>query len=107
MAYGFQALVSLVIVGIMARYLGQAGLGRYAFIISFIELFTVLVDMGMNRILVREIAKDQRNATRLTSAIWTLRLVLSLVIFVVVAVIAAGDGDSYLWLRHSRVLRLR
>ncbi len=98
MAYGFQALVSLVIVGIMARYLGQAGLGRYAFIISFIELFTVLVDMGMNRILVREIAKDQSNATRLTSAIWTLRLVLSLVIFVVVAVIAAGDGDSYLWL---------
>ncbi len=64
LAYGFQALVSLVIVGIVARYLGQAGLGRYAFIISFIELFTVLVDMGMNRILVREIAKDtaQRDA---------------------------------------------
>jgi O-antigen/teichoic acid export membrane protein len=98
MAYGFQALVSLVLVGILARYLGQAGLGRYAFIISFTELFTVLVDMGMNRILVREIAKDQSHATRLTSAIWTLRLVLSLVIFVVVAVLAAGDGDGYLWL---------
>lgn len=98
MAYGFQALVSLVVVGIMARYLGQAGLGRYAFIISFTELFTVLVDMGMNRILVREIAKDQSNATRLTSAIWTLRLVLSLLIFVVVALLAARDGDSYLWL---------
>ncbi len=98
MAYGFQALVSLVVVGIMARYLGQAGLGRYAFIISFTELFTVLVDMGMNRILVREIAKDRSNATRLTSAIWTLRLILSLVVFVVVAVLAAGDSDNYLWL---------
>ncbi len=98
MAYGFQALVSLVLVGILARYLGQAGLGRYAFIISFTELFTVLVDMGMNRILVREIAQDQSKATRLTSAIWTLRLVLSLAIFVVVAVLAAGDGDGYLWL---------
>jgi O-antigen/teichoic acid export membrane protein len=98
MAYGFQALVSLVLVGVLARYLGQAGLGRYAFIISFTELFTVLVDMGMNRILVREIAQDQSKATRLTSAIWTLRLVLSLVIFVVVAVVAAGDGERYLWL---------
>jgi O-antigen/teichoic acid export membrane protein len=98
MAYGFQALVSLVLVGILARYLGQAGLGRYAFIISFTELFTVLVDMGMNRILVREIAQDQSKATRLTSAIWTLRLALSLVIFVVVAVLAAGDGEGYLWL---------
>ncbi len=97
MAYGFQALVSLVLVGILARYLGQAGLGRYAFIISFTELFTVLVDMGMNRILVREIAQDQSKATRLTSVIWTLRLALSLVIFVVVAVLAAGDGDRYLW----------
>jgi O-antigen/teichoic acid export membrane protein len=98
MAYGFQALVSLIIVGIMARYLGQAGLGRYAFIISFIELFTAFVDMGMNRILVREIAKDRASATRLTSAIWTLRLLLSLLVFVVVAAIAAGNGDSYLWL---------
>jgi O-antigen/teichoic acid export membrane protein len=98
MAYGFQALVSLVLVGILARYLGQAGLGRYAYIISFTELFTVLVDMGMNRILVREIAKDQNSATRLTSAIWTLRLVLSLVIFLVVAALSAGDGDPYLWL---------
>ncbi len=98
LAYGFQALVSLAIVGILARYLGQAGLGRYAFIISFIELFTVLVDMGMNRILVREVAKDQRQATRVTSAVWTLRLILALVVFVVVAALAAGETDRYLWL---------
>lgn len=98
LAYGFQALISLVIVGILARYLSQAGLGRYALIISFIELFTAFVDMGMNRILVREIAKDKQEATRLTSAVWTLRLLLSLVVFGVVALIAAGNGDRYLWL---------
>ncbi len=98
LAYGFQALVSLVIVGIVARYLGQAGLGRYAFIITFIELFTAIVDMGMNRILVREIAKTSDDATRLTSAIWTLRLALALVVFVVVALLAANNGDPYLWL---------
>jgi O-antigen/teichoic acid export membrane protein len=98
LAYGFQALVSLVIVGIVARYLSQAGLGRYALIISFIELFTAFVDMGMNRILVREIAKNKYDATRLTSAIWTMRMMLALVVFVVVALLAAGNGDSYLWL---------
>lgn len=98
MAYGFQALVSLVIVGVIARYLGQAGLGRYAFIITFIELFTAFVDMGMNRILVREIAKESDDSTRLTSAIWTLRLLLSLVVFIVVAALASNNGDPYLWL---------
>lgn len=98
LAYGFQALVSLVIVGIVARYLGQAGLGRYAFIITFIELFTAIVDMGMNRILVREIAKGQEDASRLTSAIWTLRLGLALIVFLVVAALSANNGDPYLWL---------
>lgn len=98
LAYGFQALVSLIIVGIIARYLGQAGLGRYAFIITFIELFTAFVDMGMNRILVREIAKGSDDSTRLTSAIWTLRLLLAGVVFVVVALLAANNGDPYLWL---------
>ena len=98
LAYGFQALVSLIIVGIVARYLGQAGLGRYAFIITFIELFTAIVDMGMNRILVREIAKGSNDSTRLTSAIWTLRLALALAVFVVVALLAANNGDPYLWL---------
>lgn len=98
LAYGFQALVSLVIVGVVARYLGQAGLGRYAFIITFIELFTAIVDMGMNRILVREIARGREDSTRLTSAIWTMRLLLAFIVFVVVALLAANNGDPYLWL---------
>lgn len=97
-AYGFQAVVSLVIVGIVARYLGQAGLGRYAYIISFIELFTTFVDMGMTRILVREVAKDRQQASRFTSAIWTLRLILAALAFVVVTVMAARNGDRFLWL---------
>ena len=58
-AFSFQAVVSLIMVGIVARYLGQAGLGRYAYVVSFIELFIALVDMGMNRILVREVSRGQ------------------------------------------------
>ena len=61
-AFGFQALVSIVIVGVVARYLGQAGLGQYAYVISFIELFVVFADMGMNRILVREVSRNRANA---------------------------------------------
>ncbi|MER2598829.1 MAG: oligosaccharide flippase family protein [Caldilineales bacterium] len=97
MAYGFQAVISLVIVGVVARYLGQAGLGRYAFIISFIELFTTFADMGMSRILVREIARNRAEATRLTSAIWTLRLALSLLTLLLVGIITARNGDG-LWI---------
>lgn len=96
-AYGFQAVVSIVIVGLVARYLGQAGLGRYGFAISFIELFIAFIDLGMNRILVREISRDLKGADRYTSVIWTLRLLLSMLVIVIVGVAAWGNGDSQLW----------
>jgi O-antigen/teichoic acid export membrane protein len=97
-AYGFQAVVSLVVVGLVARYLGQAGLGRYGFVISFIELFIAFIDLGMSRILVREISRDPTEADSYTSAIWTLRLILSVAAMVVVAIAASGSGDRELWL---------
>lgn len=95
-AFSFQAFVSLIIVGITARYLGQAGLGRYGYAISLIELFVVLVDMGMNRILVREISKQQDETNRLTSSIWTLRLILTVIVMAIVGIVAYG-GDPELW----------
>lgn len=97
-AFSFQAAVSLVMVGIVARFLGQAGLGRYAYVVSFIELFIALVDMGMNRILVREISRDMDQTDRLTSSIWTMRALLSLIVMVVVGLLAAQTGDRELWL---------
>lgn len=97
-AFAFQAVVSLVMVGVVARSLGQAGLGRYAYVISFIELFIAFVDMGMNRIQTREISKQPDQVERFTSAVWTVRLALSLAVMGVVAVVAAQHGDRSLWL---------
>jgi O-antigen/teichoic acid export membrane protein len=97
-AFGFQALVSIVMVGILARYLGQAGLGRYAYVVSFIELFLAFVDLGLNRILTREISRHKALADRYASAAWTLRLVLSVAAMIVVGVVAAASGDRELWL---------
>lgn len=97
-AFAFQSIVSVLIVGIVARYLGQAGLGRYGYVISFIELFVVFVDLGMNRILTREIAKNRAETLRYASAVWTLRIILSVVVMVVVGIVAARSGDRQLWL---------
>lgn len=97
-AFGFQALISIVLVGILARYLGQAGLGRYGYVVSFIELFLAFVDLGLNRILTREISRNKAWADRYASAAWTLRLVLSVAAMIVVGLAAAGSGDQQLWL---------
>lgn len=97
-AFAVQSVVSLVLVGLVARYLGQAGLGRYAYVISFIELAIVFIDLGMSRIQVRETAKDLPHAGRYSSAIFSLRLLLSVAVMVIVGVVAARSGDPELWL---------
>lgn len=97
-AYGFQSLISLVIVGLVARYLGQAGLGRYAYVISFIELVIAFIDLGMSRIEVREISRHLATAGRYSSAVFTLRLLFTLAGMVAVGVIAGQSGDQELWL---------
>lgn len=97
-AFGFQAVVSIVVVGILARYLGQAGLGRYGYVVSFIELFTAFVDLGLNRILTREISRHKAEADRFVSAALTVRLLLSTAVLVVLALFAAQSQDPQLWL---------
>lgn len=97
-AFGIQSVVSLVLVGLVARYLGQAGLGRYAYVISFIELAIVFIDLGMSRIQVRDTAKDLPHAGRYSSAIFSLRLLLTLTVMIIVGALAARSGDRELWL---------
>jgi len=85
--------VSLVLVAIIARYLGKAGFGRYGYVISFCELVVVLSEMGLSKILVREVAQDQERTGDHLALAWTLRLLLSgLVLGIIVLRNASGGG---------------
>lgn len=97
-AFAIQSVVGLVVVGLVARYLGQAGLGRYAYVISFIELVVVFIDLGMSRIQVRDSARDLPHAGRYSSAIFTLRVLLSATLLVALALAAVSSDDPELWL---------
>ena len=45
---------------ILARYLGPEDYGKYAFIITFGFIFTVISDFGLNDLFVRDIAKNHK-----------------------------------------------
>ena len=83
--------VSLVLVAIIARYLGKAGFGRYGYVISFCELVAVLSEMGLSKILVREVAKEQERTGEHLATAWTLRMLLSGVVLGIVLVNARGS----------------
>ncbi len=59
-------LASLALVFVLARDVGPAGLGIFVFAMAWSELANLPVDMGFDRYLSRQIAKDRRNIELLT-----------------------------------------
>jgi len=49
-------LISLVLVGVITRYTGSVGLGRYVLITTVLTLSTVFTDLGLGTLLTRETA---------------------------------------------------
>ena len=83
---GFQAIVSLLSVAILARYLNLTTFGQYAFIVAFVEIFKVLSTMGINTILTREVAKNKEGALRLYSSALAIQGILSVITFGIIAI---------------------
>jgi O-antigen/teichoic acid export membrane protein len=69
--------LSFIYIIIIARYLLAEGLGKYAFVFSFIELFFVFSDFGLNMILVRDVATDKKKLKEYVSKIAGLKIFLS------------------------------
>ncbi len=73
--------LSLVIIGFITRYLGQAGFGEYATILAFLFFFSVLSDMGLYSICIRDISRPNADESRIASNAFTIRFVLGLAAF--------------------------
>jgi O-antigen/teichoic acid export membrane protein len=73
-------IIGVIVIGMLTRYLGEAGFGQYAIIMAFLQFFGVLVDMGLYIILVKKISEPDVDQDSLVSNIFTLRLI-SAVIF--------------------------
>ncbi len=73
--------LALVGIGLLTRYLGQAGFGDYATVLAFFAFFSALADLGLYAVTTREISRFQKDEENIISNIFTLRLVISLLIF--------------------------
>jgi len=75
-------LVNLLLVVAIARYLGAEGLGRYALIVGFVSFFDVFLDLGINTLIIREVARDKSVMDAYASRAVTLKLAVSPLILV-------------------------
>ncbi|MDO8676514.1 MAG: oligosaccharide flippase family protein, partial [Candidatus Azambacteria bacterium] len=68
--------LSLVVVGILTRFLGPEGFGQYSAIFAYLYIFTATADLGLYTFMVREIsrASEPVEERKIASKIFTLRL---------------------------------
>lgn len=85
---GVSTVLGIVIIGLMTRQLGTEGFGAYSTANAFLQVFALLLDLGLNVTLVAllgEHAGDEKYERRCTSALFTLRIVMAFLILGLVA----------------------
>ncbi len=70
----------------IARVLGQETLGQFSFAIVFTSFFAIVISLGMDDLLVREIARDNTLSQKYLGNMFTMRLLLSLLVFIFIVI---------------------
>ncbi len=81
-------LLAVVIASLLMRYLGPEGFGEYTIIITFLAIFSVLADLGLEATLTREISKEGADIKKIVSNIFTIKLIFGFAILLLAPIIA-------------------
>lgn len=77
-----------------ARYLGPELFGLLTFGLAFTGVFGLLLDLGLNSLAVREVARDKSRANLYLSNITFIKLLMGVLTFGLIAVAAHSLGYS-------------
>lgn len=75
-------ILALVGIGMITRYLGVEGFGKYATILAFFGFFIALADLGLYSVATREISRKNADAKKVMGAIFSLRVIVSTIVAV-------------------------
>lgn len=88
---GISKVISLGIaffsIGMLSRYLGTEDYGKYTTIFQYLALFVAFSDLGLYPLMTREISKKGVNENLIVNKVFTLRIIISLIIFVIFAIL--------------------
>ena len=79
-----RAIITLLIIAILARYFDLETFGDYSFIFALCSIFQIMVGMGMNPIIIREVAKRPEESEEIFNASFFIRILFSLITFGVI-----------------------
>ena len=77
----FRATIGLLVGAWVARYLGPSGYGELAYLIAFISIFQAMSKLGMDSIVVRDIAKNPSEDYEVLGSCFRARLISAFFLF--------------------------
>lgn len=78
--------LALFAIGLLTRYLGPEGFGKYTIALAYFGFLMALGDLGLHSIATREISRKDANEEEIISKIFTLRVLVSTVIFALLSI---------------------
>ncbi|MCW5910442.1 MAG: flippase [Cyclobacteriaceae bacterium] len=97
----FKAMVTLIVGAWVARYLGPTEYGKLAYILAIVAFFQVVSTLGLDGIVVRDIAKNKDEAGVILGTTFMMRLIVGMICWlglVVFMVLIYGWGNENMWL---------
>src|SRR3989344_2268144 len=94
--------IGVIVVGLMTRLLGTEGFGKYSTANTFLQVFAILMDLGLNVMLVQmlgEQAGNEKEERRIVSAFFTMRVLMASVVLTI--------GTALAWLIPTYDLEIK
>ncbi len=85
-------IFTFVITLLIARRLGAESFGRYSFTLAFVALFTVFTDLGINTLVIRNVARRRELAAKYLDNFILLKLLLGLSTFCLIFLLTQFVG---------------
>ena len=90
----YRLILHLVVTALVVRYLGPERYGQFMYILSFVLLFTPLVDLGTNGILVRDLTAGKHSKEVVLGSALLLKVIGSLIAIVTLNIVAWMIGKD-------------
>lgn len=94
-------LISLILVIYLAKYLEVESFGKYNFVLAYISIFGIITDLGLNSILVREMARNIEAVPKIIGNAYVIKLILAffaIFLSLLVAFLMHYSSDTTLYL---------
>lgn len=88
-------ILTLALIIVISRQLGDVGLGKYSFAFSFAAIFLLLADFGLPTLITKEVAKNRKSAEEHLTKTFTLKFILNfLTLLITVMAIAVSKKET-------------